>query len=213
MSEYFKQLSSRFKGHWAGWSLVQRIMIVGVAVVVLVGMAALLRVSAMPTLVSVIDAPIRDEAALDRIVLRLNQEGVRTTVTPTGIVQVPDEQTARRMRAILISENLIPSGIDPWQVFDRDRWTITDFERNVNLQRSHTQMITNHIRAIDGVDDASVVIVWPERTLFQADQNPVTASVRITPTPAAIYPKTAGKLKAYKGFCKLPLKGLEMRIS
>ena len=208
MSEYFKQLSSRFRVHWAGWSLVQRIIIAGVAVVVIVGMVALLRVSAMPTLVSVIDAPIRDEAALDRIVLRLNQEGVRVTVTPTGVVQVPDETTARRMRGILISENLIPSGIDPWQVFDRDRWTITDFERNVNLQRSHTQMITNHIRAIDGVDDASVVIVWPERTLFQADQNPVTASVRITPTPGSNISENRRQIEGIQRLLQTAIEGL-----
>ncbi|MCL1994218.1 MAG: flagellar M-ring protein FliF [Spirochaetes bacterium] len=185
MSDLFKQQAAKFAGLWAGWSIVQKAMLVGIAVVVLGGAFALFTVSAMPTLVNVIDAPIRDEAALDRIMVRLNQEGVTAHVTPAGVVQVSDEATAMRMRAILIREDLIPSGIDPWAIFDRDRWTITDFERNVNFQRAQTQMITNHIMALDDVDNANVQIVWPERQLFRADQNPVTASVIITPRPGS----------------------------
>ena len=78
--------------------------------------------------VAVIDVPNKDETVLDQIVLRLIQEGVSVNVTNNGIVQVPDEVSARRMRAILIREDLIPVGIDPWEIFDRERWTIKDFE-------------------------------------------------------------------------------------
>ena len=64
------------------------------------------------------------------------------------MVYVPDEETARRIRAILIREDLVPRGTDPWALFDRDRWTITDFERNVNLLRAITTMVTDHIRSL-----------------------------------------------------------------
>jgi flagellar M-ring protein FliF len=159
-------------------------------------------------MVPVIDAPIRDEAALDRIVTRLNEEGVKTQVTAAGVVQVPDERTARRMRAVLIREDLIPSGTDPWAIFDRERWTITDFERNVNLRRAITQMVTDHIKAVDDVDDANVTIVSPERELFRSDQNPVTASVIITPKPGSDIVQNRKKIEGIQKILKFAVEGL-----
>ena len=185
MNEFFKKIATKATALWAGWSSQQRIIFSIVALAVIVGVIALLRVSATPVMVPVISAPIRDEAALDRIIHRLDQENVKSTVSSDGIVQVADERTARRMRVILNNEDLIPSGINAWEVFDRERWSLTDLERNVNLQRSLTRMITEHIRAIDEVDNANVTIVWPERQLFSSMQNPVTASVIITPKPGS----------------------------
>jgi flagellar M-ring protein FliF len=208
MNEWIKKMIAQIGNLWGKWSMVQRIILVGVAVAVIGGLVALFSVSSAPTMVPVIDAPIRDEAALDRIMTRLNVEGVKTQVTAAGVVQVPDETTARRMRAILIREDLIPSGTDPWAIFDRERWTITDFERNVNLQRAIRQMVTDHIKAIDDVDDANVTIVAPERELFRSDQNPVTASVIITPKPGSDILQNRKKIEGIQKILKFAVEGL-----
>ncbi|MDR2478692.1 MAG: flagellar M-ring protein FliF [Treponema sp.] len=209
MNEFIKKLLTHIGGLWGKWSMIQRIILIGIAAAVIGGIVALFGVSSAPTMVSVIDAPIRDEAALDRIVLRINQEGIKTSVTATGMVQVADETTARRMRAILIREDLIPSGTDPWQIFDRDRWTITDFERNVNLRRAITQMITDHIKALDDVDDANVTIVFPEKELFRSDQNPVTASVIIIPKPGSDITANRKKVEGIQKTLRLAVEGLK----
>ncbi|MCL2208665.1 MAG: flagellar M-ring protein FliF [Treponema sp.] len=209
MNEFFKKFFTKVTALWAGWSMQQRIICGVVILVLLGGTAALFRVSSTPVLTSVIDAPIRDEAALDRIVLRLNQENVKVTVTPNGLVQVADEPTARQMRALLIREDLIPSGLDPWQVFDRERWTITDMERNVNLQRALTRMITDHIRSIEDIDDANVTIVWPARELFRADQNPVSASVIITPKPGSDITENRMKIEGVQKLLQFAIEGLQ----
>jgi len=141
---------------WAKWTLVQKLILAGIVVAAIAGVVALFAVSSAPTMVPVIDAPIRDEAARDKIVTRINQENIKATVSPTGVIMVSDDKTAKRLRSILIREDLVPSGTDPWTLFDRERWTITDFERNVNLRRSITQMVTDHIKALDDVDDANV---------------------------------------------------------
>ncbi|GHV94118.1 flagellar M-ring protein FliF [Spirochaetia bacterium] len=184
MNDFFKKFIARIGSLWGGWSMVQRIILVGIVVAVIGGVFALMKVSSSPTLVPVINRPITDEAALDRIVLRIQQEGVDVSVT-AGLVQVPDESIARRMRAILIREDLMPTGVDPWQFLDRERWTQTDFERNANLRLAITQDIKNLIKAIDDVDDAKVVITFPEKVLFSADQKPVTTSVIIIPKPGS----------------------------
>ncbi|MDR1374122.1 MAG: flagellar M-ring protein FliF [Treponema sp.] len=185
MNELFKKIIGQITSLWGKWSLVQKIVLLGIAAVAIGGVIALTAVSSAPTMVPVIDAPIRDEDVRDRIITRINEEGVKTSVSAAGTVMVPDEKTARRLRALLIREDLIPSGTDPWAIFDRERWTLTDFERNINLQRAITQTITDHIKALDEVDDANVTIVMPKRELFASDQNPVTASVILTPKPGS----------------------------
>lgn len=207
--EFLKKLLTKAAALWAGWSTQHRIIICVVAAVCLVGVIALFHVSSTPVMVSVIDAPIRDEAALDRIIVRLNEENVRAVVTPNGLVQVADEATARRMRAILIREDLIPSGIDPWNIFDRERWTITDFERNVNFRRAQERMILEHIKAIDDVDDVGLRIVWAERTLFTSDQNPTTASVRITPKPGSDITRNRQKIEGIQKLLQFAIEGLQ----
>jgi flagellar M-ring protein FliF len=156
----------------------------------------------------VIDAPIRDETVRDRIVTRINQEGVTAPVSTDGTVMVRDEATARKMRAILIREDLVPSGTDPWAIFDRERWTITDFERNVNLHRAITAMVTDHIKALDDVDDANVTIVQPEKELFLADQKPVTASVIIIPKPGSDIVQNRKKIEGIQKILKFAVEGL-----
>jgi len=208
MNETVKKFLGQGKALWGKWSVMQRAILVGIAAIAVIGIIALFSVSASPSLVAVIDAPIRDEDARDRIVTRINEEGVRAHVTATGLIQVADEATARRMRTILIREDLIPRGVDPWAIFDRDRWTITDFERDVNRQRAQTQMITDHIRAVDGVDNASVTIVWPRRELFMADQNPVTASVIIFPRPGSNISQNRHVIEGIQRLLQLAVEGL-----
>ncbi|MDR1287762.1 MAG: flagellar M-ring protein FliF [Treponema sp.] len=209
MNEWLKKLIGRIADLWGRWSMAQRAILVGIAVAAIGGIIALFSVSGAPTMVPVIDAPIRDEAARDRIVLRINQEGIKTQINSADIIQVPDERSARRMRAILIREDLIPAGTDPWAIFDRERWTITDFERNVNLQRAIRQMITDHIRAIDDVDDANVTIVMPARELFREDQNPVTASVIITPKPGSGITENRRQVEGIQKILKFAIEGLK----
>ncbi|MDR1176287.1 MAG: flagellar M-ring protein FliF [Treponema sp.] len=206
--EFLRKIIVQIRNLWGKMAMIQRIILIGIAVAVIGGMIALFTISSAPTLVPVIDAPIRDEAAQDRIIMRINQEGVKASVSPAGIVQVSDDATAKRMRGILIREDLIPSGTDPWAIFDRDRWTITDFERNVNLRRAITQMVTDHIKAIDDVDDANVTIVSPERELFAADQDPVTASVVLTPKPGSDILGNRKKIEGIQKILKYAVQGL-----
>ncbi|MDR0689200.1 MAG: flagellar M-ring protein FliF [Spirochaetaceae bacterium] len=209
MKEWIKKFIAQIKTLWGKWSLVQRIILIGIVLAAIVGVGVLVGVSSSPAMVPVIDTPIRNEETLDRIVARINEEGVKTSISPAGILLVSDEKTARRIRSILIREDLIPSGTDPWSIFDRERWTITDFERNVNLHRAITQMITDHVKALDDVDNAVVDIVNPKQELFQADQNPVTASVIITPKPGSDITQNRKKVEGIQKILKFAVEGLK----
>jgi flagellar M-ring protein FliF len=208
MSEFIKRILGQIKRLWGKWSLSQRIILVGIVIAVIGGIVALFGVSSSPSLVPVVDYPIADQAERDRIVGRINQENVRTVVSSSGLVQVTDEATARRMRGILIREDLIPRGADPWNIFDKDRWTITDIERNINFQRAQRQMITDHIKALDDVDNAVVDITFPRKELFSSEQNPVTASVIIFPKPGSDITINRKKIEGIQKLLKFAVEGL-----
>jgi len=208
MGDFFKKILGHIKNLWGKWTIFQRLLLIGIVVLLIAGVVAMFGVSSKPSFVPVYTTPITDPAALDNIVRRIENEGVKTIVSSNGVVQVADENTARRMRAILISEDLVPKGMDPWAIFDTERWTATDFERNVNFRRAQTQMITNHIKALDDVDNANVTIVVPDRTLFAADQNPVSASVVITPRPGSDITTNRKKVEGIQKLLKYAIEGL-----
>jgi flagellar M-ring protein FliF len=208
MNGWFKKAIEQLKGLWGKWSWTQRGVLIGIGVALIAGIIALVSVSSAPSLAPVFDTAFKEEDR-DRIIARINEEGIRTTVDASGIIMVEDDKTARRIRSILIREDMVPAGTDPWAIFDRDRWSITDFERNVNLQRSITLMVTDHIKSFDDVDDAKVTIVMPQRELFASDQNPVTASVIITPKPRSDITQDRKKIEGIQKILQYAVEGLK----
>jgi flagellar M-ring protein FliF len=192
---------------WSKWSMIRRLILSGIAVVVIAGVVALFGVSSSPSFVPVFSTPISDPVALDNIVRRIEEEGVKPTVSFSGVVKVADESTARRMRAILIREDLVPVvGFDPWAIFDEER--MTDFERNVNFHLAQTQMITDHIKALEGIDDAYVIVSGLPRELFREDQ-PITASVVINPNIGSDITKNRNKIEGIQKLLKYAVDGLK----
>jgi len=208
MNEFFKKFFTKVTALWAGWSSRQKIIVAVIGIVIIGTVITLFRVSATPVLSPVIGRPITDEALLDRIVARIELENVKVTVTPDNVVRVADEKTAQRMRVILITEDLLPSKIDPWEIFDKERWTTTDFERKVRFQRAQEESITSHIKAFEGVDNVRLKVVWPQRELFITNQNPVSVGVIIVPTPGSDIAQNRKKIEGMQKLLKSMIEGL-----
>ncbi|MBO4857024.1 MAG: flagellar M-ring protein FliF [Treponema sp.] len=190
MNEWLKKVTAKLKELWTKWSLVQKVILFGIIVIVIVVIVATVRLSSKPTTVRLFNAPVTDEVALSRILDRLSQENVNAD-SANGFISVDDDATARRMREILISENLVPSSIDPWAGFYDRSWSTTDADQNVKLKNTIQKQLKSHIEAISDVQMADVNIVLPEKQLFSADQEPVSASVilKVTPTSTLLTDK------------------------
>ena len=208
MNEWFKKTITQIKTLWSKWTPIQKGILAAVVVAAIVVIVLLTSWSAKPSLVPLIDTPVTDATVRERIILRLNEENVKATVSQSGVISVKDEQTARRMRAILLREDLIPQNTDPWALFDVERWTRTDFERNIDVRRAVIEEVRKHIKALDDVDDASVVVNLPEDKLFKADQNPVTASVILYPKPGSDISTNRKKIEGIQKVLKYAVEGL-----
>jgi flagellar M-ring protein FliF len=208
MNEWLKKTIERIKNLWSKWSGVQKVVFFGIIAAVVLGLILLIAFSASPSMTPLITTPITDENMLSRISMRLDEENVPHEITVDGRVMVDDKKTAQRMVAVLAREDLIPPEASPWDVFKMDRWTLTDFERNVNLRQAITKNLELHIEALDDVDSAEVTVVLPEDTLFTEDQNPVTASIIITPRPGSDIAESRNKIEGIVKLVRFAVEGL-----
>jgi flagellar M-ring protein FliF len=208
MNEWFKKLIANIKRLWGNWSGTQKIIFFGVIGVALLGIILLITFSAQPGMVPLLYRSIQDEEELNQILFRLDEEGVRYELTGDNRILVDNERVAQRMRSILTREDLVPAGTDPWELFDMDRWTVTDFERNVNLQRAIVKELEQHIAALESVDAVSVTLAIPEDELFAEDQDPVTASVVLTPSPGSDLTENRKILEGIEKLIQFAVEGL-----
>ncbi|MCQ2594667.1 MAG: flagellar M-ring protein FliF [Treponemataceae bacterium] len=181
MNEWLKKLSAQIKDLWSKWTVVQKGILFGIVLVIVVGLVLLLRVSSSPSSVPLISGVNFTDAERDTIMMRLAKENVDASVNAAGVITVKDKSTAQRMRSVLWNEGLIPDRADPWALFDMQSWQTTDFERNVDLRRAVTDAIKKHIESLDVIDNANVVITIPERRTLGSQQEDPTASIVLRP--------------------------------
>lgn len=208
MNEMLKKTLDRLKTLWGSWGMVQKLILGGVIIAVIAGIVMLVSVSGAPTQVRLISTPISSDDELRRITSRLDQEGISFSIGEGNVLYVDDDATRSRANSILLREDLIPRGTDPWAVFAIDRFTVTDFERNINLRKAIIQEVTKHIESISDVDKANVVIEIPADKLFAEDQKPVTASIIIYPKPGADITTNRKKLEGIQKIIRFAVSGL-----
>ena len=153
-------------------------------------------------------AKIADSTLLNTISLRLDQEGVSHKISD-GMIYLQSRSDAQKMIALLVREDLVPKNASPWDVFKMDRWTTTDFERNVNLRRAISVSLEQHIESLSDVDRARITLVMPEKSLFTEDQKEVSASIIITPHPGSDIVSNPKKIQGIIKLVKFAVEGLE----
>lgn len=177
MNEWLKKVLTSIKNLWSKWKPVQKVILIGIIIVVIIAIVLTARISAKPTQYRILNTPITDTVRLNEILDRISEENISADSDDRGYIYVSDEVTARKLRTILSTEGLLPSNIDPFAgIFDRDIFT-TDEDVKVKKLQAMQKQLTQHLETIPDIRVADVNIVSPEDKLFKEDQNPVTASV------------------------------------
>lgn len=209
MNERLGKVLDKARNLWSKWKPVQKVILIGIIIVVIVAVVAAAKVSSAPSTVRLFNAPVQDSQSMNRILDRLSQENVKAYSSEDGYISVENEDTARRMREILISENLVPSNIDPWVGFYDRSWSTTDADQNVKLKNTIQKQLKAHIEAIGDIQMADVNIVIPDNKLFSADQNPVTASVIIKTNPTSTFLQDRRKILGLQRLILSAVEGLQ----
>jgi len=120
-----KSLIEKIKNLWGKLTFVQKLILLSIIAVVVIDCVLFLFI--LPSLnripdnlknaVPLFSMPIRNEIILERIVVRINQEGYSCSINNEGIITVENVEIAQKMRAIMIKEDLIP-------IYNEDVWDI-----------------------------------------------------------------------------------------
>lgn len=93
-------------------------------------------------------------------------------------IRVPKDK-AEEALVKLAQKNMPGSGVVGYEIFDKQSFISTDFEKRVALQRARDGHLSRLVSRFEGVKDARVNVVVPEPSLFSEEQLPTTASVLI----------------------------------
>ncbi|MBP5358016.1 MAG: flagellar M-ring protein FliF [Treponema sp.] len=207
MNEWFKKTFGTIKEKWGKWSLVQKIILIGVIVVVIAAIIILLSVSSNKASVRLFNSPV--EAAQQRsIVSRLQRDGIDADVDGEGYITVESNDIAKKYRSQLVAEGYLPKETDPWSLFDTQKWTRTSFDDRVNWKRAMEGQVEQHLEQLDGIRSAHVTLSLPEETAFADDQNPTTASVILFPKYGSDVLSSRSKVQGIQHLVELSVEGL-----
>jgi len=205
MAEFLKKLLSQLKGALGKMDKKQKAIISGVMVVVLVTLFFALSSSSGETLVYLFKKPL---SATDyaKITRKLQEYGTQFKTRDDRFVLVEDEASGARLRMRLGQDNLLPSGIKGWELFDTEKWTTTDFERNVMKRRAIIGSMTRHLKMLDDIEDVKLTVSMPEASLYIQSDQPWKASVTIIARPFSDLYKNKKKIQ---GIINLVANGID----
>lgn len=181
MNEFFQRITGAAREIWGKLSQSQRLILVGVVALVLVGFIFLISFSTRQAETLLFQTPL-EGPEYRRVVNKLVEWNAEFRERD-GLIVVPDEDTGALLRMRLAQEGALPSDIKGWELFDTQSWTTTDFERDVKLRRAIIGEMTRHLKMLKDIEDVSIQVTMPEDRLYLDREEPVTASVIITPAP------------------------------
>ncbi|MBP5588454.1 MAG: flagellar M-ring protein FliF, partial [Treponema sp.] len=88
MNEWLKKVTEGDKNMWSKWKPIQKVILIGIIVIVIVAIVASVRLSAKPATVRLFNAPVTDQSSLTQILDRLSQENVNAYTNDSGYISV-----------------------------------------------------------------------------------------------------------------------------
>ena len=111
------------------------------------------------------------------IVKKLKDAKTPYQITPDGKgILVPSDKVYE-LRLTLASEGIPQGGGVGFEIFDRKNFGMTEFVQKLNYQRALQGELARTIGQINGVEQARVHLVIPEKSLFKDNERPATASI------------------------------------
>lgn len=209
MGDFFKKILETLKNVLGKLDNKQKI-IVGAVAALLVGLLVFaVSSSSEPTLVYLFKKPL-SQADYAKITKKLQEYGAGFRTKDDRYVLVKDEKTGAQLRMKLAQDNLLPKDIKGWELFDTEKWTTTDFERNVMKRRAIIGAMTRHLRMIEDIESVKLTVSMPEPSLYMQKDEPWKASVTITKKPFSdIYKNGKGNRKKIEGIIRIVANGID----
>lgn len=173
----------RLKERWQAFSQTQKIISILGAVGIVVCLVYLAQLVMRPAYVTLFSGLEPKEAGL--IMEELKTMKVPYQLTEQGkTITVPEQQVYETRNQLASNGALSGSGIG-FELFDQSKFGQTDFEQQVGYQRALQEELRRTVIQLDGVEQARVHLVLPQRSVFVSEQGTPSASVALKLKPGA----------------------------
>jgi flagellar M-ring protein FliF len=160
---------------WQRTSLLQRTMLVGVALAC-IGAAVLLVGWARKPRMVVLYAELEPPDAA-KVVEKIREAGVAYELADGGTtIRVPEAEF-RALRLQMAADGLPADSARGWGIFDDEKIGTSPFTQRVNLTRAIEGELAKSIRLMEGVRSARVHVVRPESSLLSGKTAAASATV------------------------------------
>ncbi|MHB1419352.1 MAG: flagellar basal-body MS-ring/collar protein FliF [Bacillota bacterium] len=171
------QFMQRLRETWSGLTGAQKSMAMVVGVAVLLAALFFWRWAAKVEYVSLYTE--LDAKSADTIVNKLKDGNVPYRLDQGGATILVPKDQVYELRLEVAGEGLLGDGGMGFELFDQTKLGITDFERQVNYQRALQEELRRSIVLLDGVADARVNLVLPQKSVFVEEETAASAAVTL----------------------------------
>jgi len=133
-----------------------------------------------------------DEQTTGQIVQYLKEQKIPYKVEVDGSIYVPKDKVPE-LRMEIASKGLIGGGGPGFELFDKEKMGLTEFQEKVTYQRALEGELARTIMGIKGIKSARVHLALPKESIFIEEEKPPKASVLIELKPG--YQLTPSQIK------------------
>lgn len=180
MPEALSNLLGKITDFWGGLDTTKKIIFGAIVGVVLISFALMGSYSKKPAQELLYgDLSASDYSAITK---QLEASGYEYSGSGTSTIYV-DGLKRQEIVTKLAQENLIPAGVEGWQLFNMSRWDETTFDKDVKLHRAVKGSLEQMLMSLEYVKKAQVELAIPQRNNFLTNDEPVKASVVLSLKP------------------------------
>jgi len=191
-----------FKERWQALSRTQKIIFASAAAGVLVCLFYIGLVASRPEYAPLFTGLDPKEAGT--IAEKLKTLKIPYQLADQGqTIKVPEPQVYEA-RIQLASSGVLAGDGKGFELFDQNKFGQSDFDQQVNYQRALQEELRRTIVHLEGVEDARVHLVIPQKSVFVSEQGTPSASVVLKLKPAARL-----KPEQVQGICDLLVGSVE----
>ncbi len=170
-----KRWFASFLTFWAALKLWQKISIIAAAIIVLLGLGALIFTAGSTTYEPLFAGlEVEDQAA---IVDYLRENNIPYRLDPPANAILTPGATVYETRLALAQMGLPKGGSTGFEIFDDSKMGMSEFQQRIAYIRAIEGELARTISKMAQIDSARVSVVIPEQRLFLEQQKPSTASV------------------------------------
>ncbi|TGK00729.1 flagellar basal body M-ring protein FliF [Leptospira semungkisensis] len=174
MPEQLQKILNNIKEFFGSLDTTKKLILGGVAITVVIALGLLTTVSSQKNRVVLFQNLTAKDFA--EVTKKLDSMGYSYNTGDTSIVSVDPEQR-QEIITKLAQENLIPAGVQGWELFNVEKFTETQFDKDIKKYRALKGAIEQSLMTLRSVDKAYVNLAMPEEELFNSNASPVKASV------------------------------------